>query len=49
MQRKKLQLLLLQEPLKLPITAEQKELMKKAQEFSKQQQAKNGQVSKYKP
>ncbi|CAG2197503.1 Serrate RNA effector molecule homolog A,Serrate RNA effector molecule homolog B,Serrate RNA effector molecule homolog [Mytilus edulis] len=30
------------EPLKLPITAEQKELMKKAQEFSKQQQAKNG-------
>ena len=34
------------EPLKLPITAEQKELMKKAQEFSKQQQAKNGQDGK---
>ena len=32
----------LQEPLKLPISAEQKELMKKAQEFSKQQQEKNG-------
>jgi hypothetical protein len=34
-----------QEPLKLPISAEQKELMKKAQEFSKQQQAKNGSES----
>ncbi|XP_056018570.1 serrate RNA effector molecule homolog isoform X3 [Ostrea edulis] len=33
------------EPLKLPISAEQKELMKKAQEFSKQQQAKNGSES----
>ncbi|KAK3089966.1 hypothetical protein FSP39_008080 [Pinctada imbricata] len=30
------------EPLKLPISAEQKELMKKAQEFSKQQLEKNG-------
>ncbi|KAJ8322203.1 hypothetical protein KUTeg_000674 [Tegillarca granosa] len=30
------------EPLKLPISGEQKELMKKAREFSKQQLAKNG-------
>ncbi|XP_052687226.1 serrate RNA effector molecule homolog isoform X2 [Crassostrea angulata] len=33
------------EPLKLPISGEQKELMKQAQEFSKQQQAKNGSES----
>ncbi|XP_060066820.1 serrate RNA effector molecule homolog [Ylistrum balloti] len=37
------------EPLKLPISAEQKELMKKAQEFSKQQQAKNGDQEEKKP